>query len=261
MANLAGGRNLACALLPNSCRCAATTVSHGFLASASNAEALFGVRSGKCGNVCPTDPNAIVSCLNGRCSFACTGSYTQCINANGQQFCADLQQDNNNCGALPSTASWAVAAGRACQAPLQDGCGVCCMRWVYERAERHLRSSSPCPMTQAVMKGFVRTPCRRPALRWWELCLNRVACDKAEHALQSHLGPVFACRHVQLCMLRRLELRVRRVHKCTGGSTESAEGAGRAAIHASPARGGCRDMMCREPDGSSWASLVSAHAS
>lgn len=126
-----GGTRLSCALPANPC-IRLNAVLLDFLASLT--VALPGSRSGKCGNVCPTDPNAIVSCLNGRCSFACTGSYTQCINANGQQFCADLQQDNNNCGALPTSAPWAGTAGHACPAPLHDGSGsvACAGRFCRE---------------------------------------------------------------------------------------------------------------------------------
>ena len=115
-------------------------MSRGLLASISDVKALPGSRSGKCGNVCPTDPNAIVSCLNGRCSFACTGSYTQCINANGAQFCADLQQDNNNCGALPSTASCAGAGECACQRHSRVNLGSVACAGLFAGMQRHLRS-------------------------------------------------------------------------------------------------------------------------
>ncbi|KAK9832641.1 hypothetical protein WJX81_006436 [Elliptochloris bilobata] len=65
---------------------------------------------GTCGNVCPTDANALTSCNNGRCTFACQGQYTQCTNANGNIFCAQLQQDNNNCG----TCNYSCSSGLSC---------------------------------------------------------------------------------------------------------------------------------------------------
>lgn len=56
------------------------------------------VRSGKCGNVCPTDPSAITICNIGTCIFTCTGGTTQCGTPLAP-FCADTTNDNLNCGA------------------------------------------------------------------------------------------------------------------------------------------------------------------
>ena len=70
----------------------------------------LGGGSGTCRNVCPSDANALTSCNNGRCVFACQGASSQCTSASGAAFCAFLQQDNTNCGARQSAGLSALSA-------------------------------------------------------------------------------------------------------------------------------------------------------
>lgn len=65
------------------------------------------VCSGKCGNVCPTDPFAITICNIGTCIFSCTGGTTQC-GTPAAPFCVDTTNDNLNCGEHPRTAACSI---------------------------------------------------------------------------------------------------------------------------------------------------------
>lgn len=88
------------------------------------------VHCGRCGNVCPTAPNAVASCAGGRCTLACTTGFADC-NGNAADGCeTNITGDRANCG----------ACGRVCPGNQVCVSGSC---WVPSSCqELHLAAPS-----------------------------------------------------------------------------------------------------------------------
>ena len=106
------------ACVTGSCRVTSCVLGYGDCDGAAGNGCEIDVRSavahcGRCGNACPTPPNATATCASGGCGFTCNAGYTNCGGA-----CVDVRTNASHCG----------ACGRACTMNLVCAAGACVQR-------------------------------------------------------------------------------------------------------------------------------------
>jgi hypothetical protein len=78
---------------------------------------------GACGNVCPTPPAAIHTCVNGQCGFVCVSGFGNC-DGNAANGCeTNLMTDPSNCG---SCGNFCLAGPGAVATCVNGQCGFGC---------------------------------------------------------------------------------------------------------------------------------------
>ncbi|MFO0602974.1 MAG: hypothetical protein U0324_07355 [Polyangiales bacterium] len=138
---------------------------------------------GRCGNACPTRPNAFPGCLAGRCVISCLAGFQDCNGDESDGCEVDIRTDTRNCGACArpcavANATAGCAMGACTVATCNAGFADCNMRptdgcEVNTQVEE--ANCGGCGMTCTVTGG---TPvCRAGACQVSRCDAGREDCD------------------------------------------------------------------------------------